>query len=613
MDQHVVRKYVISAIIILVGIIFFFRLLFLQVISSSYKLSAESNSRRMEIVYPARGLIYDRDGRLLVYNVPSYDLKIAPYELEAFDSLQLCDILEIDIQTLRDAIHLRKEKPGERYNAFIKQLPPETFAKLKEILYKFPGFYFSTRPIRAYQRNIAPHLLGYLSEVDSNVIKQNSYYESGDYYGKSGVEKFYENILRGKKGKRYKNIDARGREKGSYKDGKYDEDAEVGKNIRLTIDARLQAYGEMLMQNYEGSIVAIEPETGEILTLVSAPYYKPSVLVGRDWQTNYEKLEGDTLEPLFNNALMALYPPGSTFKTINALVALQEGDVTYNTKYSCHYGFTARGVSVKCHGHPTPLNLPRSIQYSCNAYFCNVFLKIMSDKDFSDVHEAYNNWRAHVQSFGFGSKLGIDLPFEKNGFLPKSDYFDRYYGKKGWKGLTIISMAIGQGEVLTTPLQLANLAAIIANKGYYYTPHVVKSIEGSDSISVNFTTPRFVSIDTSYFAPIIEGMKNAVNGTDGGTARIAKNNDIVICGKTGTAENPHGEDHSVFMAFAPMDDPKIAIAVYVEHGKWGASFAAPIASLMIEKYLTGDIAANRKWVEKRMLDKALLLQNATEN
>jgi len=605
MEQYTNRRYIITAIILLVGLIFAVRLFSLQVIDSSYKLSAESNTRMMEIVYPARGMIHDRNGVLIAHNLPSYDLKIAPYELEAFDSTELCKILGIDIQTLRDGIRRVLNNPAERFNPFIKQLSPETFGILKERQFMFPGFYFSTRSLRKYEREIAAHLLGYVGEVDSNIILQQPYYELGDYYGVSGIEYTYEEYLRGEKGRKYKLIDVHGREQGSYKEGRYDSDAESGQNITITLDADLQEYGELLMHNFTGSIVAIEPKTGEVLAFVSAPYYNPTFLVGRNREVNYLILENDTLEPLFNHAIQALYPPGSTFKPVNALIALQEKSVTENTTYYCDLGYHARGVSIACHNHISPLDLVHAIQHSCNAYFCNLYKLTIEDKDFNSVEEAYSKWRDHLLDFGFSKPLGIDLPYEKGGFIPKPSYYDRYYGQGRWKALTIISMAIGQGEVLATPLQIANLAAAIANRGYFITPHVVKAIEGIDTLNHMYTLPHNTGIDTAYFNFIVEGMKLAVN-SPGGTATWVRHSDIIICGKTGTAENPQGKEHSVFMAFAPADDPKIAISVYVEHGEWGATYAAPIASLMIEKYLTDSIAPNRKWIEKRMLESNLL-------
>lgn len=601
MDQFAARKYVVGAFMILLGLVFVFRLLYLQVLNPKYRLSAETNSRRVETVYPARGLIFDRNKELIVHNQPSYDLKIAPFELQAFDSTELCEILDIDIQVLRDAIKLVKEKPKKRRDPFIKQLSPETFGKLKEKQYKFPGFYFSERTLRKYKHEVAAHMLGYIGEVDSSHILRDSYYESGDYFGVSGIENTYEDILRGEKGRKYRLIDVRGREKGAYKEGRYDYDAQRGRNITLTIDLELQQYAEYLMKNYEGSVVAIEPKTGEILAIVSAPFYNPSLLVGRVREQNYKNLEADTLEPLFNNAIMATYPPGSTFKTVNALAALKEGVVKPSTIFSCAHGYYARGVSMGCHTHESPLNLIEAVQQSCNAYLASSYKRLIDNPEYELVEDAYNVWREDITSFGFGNRLGIDLPSEKGGFIPRSTYYDRYYGKKYWKAHTIISNAIGQGEILTTPIQMANLAAVIANKGYYITPHVVKDIENSDTLNQIYSKKHQTTIDTSYFDYIIEGMDMSVNAIDAPTP-IARLDSIVLCGKTGTAENPHGTDHSAFIAFAPKDDPQIAIAVYVEYGKWGARYAAPIASLIVEKYLTDNITGpRRRWIEGRML------------
>lgn len=606
MDQYSTHKYIIGALIVLVGIIFAARLLYLQVIDPTYRLSAETNSRRMETVYPARGLMYDRNRELIVHNQPSYDLKIALSELQAFDSVELCEILDIELKTLREGIKAIKKSPRKQRDPFIKLLSPETYGRLKEKQYKFPGFYFSERTLRKYRHEIAPHLLGYISEVDSNDIYKDRYYESGDYIGVNGIEKTYENYLRGSKGRRYRLIDVKGREKGAYKDGKFDSDARSGKDITLTIDSKLQEYAEYLMQNYEGSVVAIEPSSGEVLAIVSAPYYNPSLLVGRVRQQNYRALKRDTLEPLFNNAIMARYPPGSTFKMVNGLTALQAGVIKPSTKFGCRLGYYARGVSMKCHYHETPRDLIGAIQTSCNAYFASTYKREIDNPGYERVDKAYDAWRNHVVSFGLGKTLGVDLPSENPGFIPKSSYYDRYYRKNYWRAHTIISNAIGQGEILATPMQIANLAAAIANGGYYYTPHVVKKIEGIDTLNNKYLEKHYTTIDSSWFKYIIDGMDKAVN-EPGGTAPIAKLNDIVLCGKTGTAENPHGEDHSVFMAFAPKDNPKIAISVYVEYGKWGASYAAPIASLLAEKYLNDTIAPNRKWVETRMLTRRIRL------
>ncbi len=605
MDQFTARRFIIGGIVLIAALVFIIKLFHLQVVDPTYRLSAENNSRRVELLYPSRGLIYDRNGELLVYNQPAYDLMIAPYELQEFDTVELCELLEIDKAVLQKGIS-RAFNPRHRRDPFIKQISPESFAVLNEKMFKYRGFYFRSRSLRRYNKKIASHMLGYIGEVSERAIEINPYYEMGDYIGISGLEKAYEEELRGEKGRNLLLVDVHNKVMGKYQGGRYDKDAVVGRNVECTIDGNLQEYGEKIMKNYIGSIVAIEPSTGEILTLISSPSYDPSLLVGRQRSTNYNVLKNDTLNPLFNRALMAQYPPGSTFKIINALIALQEGTVTYNTKYYCDMGYYASGVHVACHNHPSPLNLPQSIQMSCNAYYCNVFRNIMEDTDFGSVTEAFNNWREHLLSFGFGNVLNTDMPNELKGFVPASSYYDRYYGENRWKALTIISMAIGQGELLITPLQMANYTAAIANRGYYYIPHTVRSIQEIDTIDRRFITRHITSIDSSNYVPIIEGMELAVNGGEGSTARIARLKDIIICGKTGTAENPHGEDHSVFIAFAPKEDPRIALSVYVEHGKWGSSYAAPIASLMIEKYLTGTISPSRKWIENRMLNDNLL-------
>jgi penicillin-binding protein 2 len=408
------------------------------------------------------------------------------------------------------------------------------------------------------------------------------------------------------KGCRYLLIDAKGREQGSYRGGKIDTAARAGKDVTLTIDADLQEYGELLMDGYRGSIVAIEPATGEVLAYVSAPSYKPSLLVGRSREENFRKLETDTLKPLFNYAIQAMYPPGSTFKPIDALLGLKEGVINTRTTIYCDLGYYyTRYRKVRCHDHISPLNVTHAIQHSCNAYFCHMFRLILEDKKYETVQDAYTNWRKNLLILGMGRKLGIDLPYEKEGLIPTAEYYTKTYRSDKWSWQYVISLAIGQGEILMTPLQLANAAALIGNKGYYYTPHVVKKIEGVDQLDKKYSVPNSTGIDSLIFNPVIDGMELAVNRS-GGTATWIRHKDIVICGKTGTAQNPHGIDHSVFMAFAPKDNPKIAISVYVEHGEWGSSYAAPIASLMIEKYLTDSIAPERKWMEKRMLNGNLL-------
>ncbi len=606
MDQFASRRNIIVVIFLLTAVVLIARLFYIQVIDSSYKLSAENNSQRVETLYPARGLIYDRNGKLLVFNQPSYDLMIAPYELQPFDSTEFCRILRIDIERLRAGI-ARARIPRYRREPFIKQISPETYAVLQEKMHKYPGFYVRSRTLRKYSKPIAAHLLGYVGEVDERLIARNPDYVMGDYMGISGIEGYYENVLRGEKGQEVLLVDVHGRVKGPYQDGRFDEDAIVGSDLTCTIDADLQEYGEYLMQHYKGSIVAIEPATGEVLALVSAPVYDPALLIGRERTVNYIKLERDSvMKPLFNRALMANYPPGSTFKPVQALIGLQEGVITTASSFSCNMGFRYGSRILGCHDHRSPLDLIEGIQHSCNSYFCNVYKRIIENPNYANAEEAYQKWYEYVMSFGFGNRLNSDFTNELRGFVAPSTYYDRYFGRNHWNALTTISLAIGQGELLITPLQMANMSATIANRGYYIIPHVVKAVEGVDTIEHRFYEKHVVNIDTAHFGPVVEGMYLAVNGEAGSTARIARLQDIAVCGKTGTAQNPHGKDHSVFIAFAPKDNPKIAISVYVEHGEWGASYAAPIASLMIEKYLTDSIAPNRKWIEARMLNGNLL-------
>ncbi len=606
MDSLEVRKFVIGTLIILAVLIFIGRLFFIQVMDSSYKFSADNNSQRYVTQYPARGLIYDRNGKLLVYNEAAYDLMVNPMQLTAFDTASLCQLVNITKETL--LTNLKNAKIYSRYkpSVILKQLSSKTYAVLQEQLYKYPGFFVQPRTLRKYANKSAAHLLGYVGEVDNNIIKQEPYYQMGDYIGTSGIEKSYEKALRGKKGVNIYLVDVHNRIKGSFDNGKYDTAAIFGSNLVTSLDVGLQEYGEKLMQNKMGSIVAIEPETGEILSLVSSPSYDPSLLIGRVRTENYRKLLLDTLKPLFNRAVMAKYPPGSTFKVINAMIGLQEGVINHNTEFSCHYGYSAGGIHVGCHGHKSPLNLPQSIQNSCNAYYCNVFRRIIDNPAYSSTEKAYNAWRDYVTSFGFGEKLNTDLSSELDGFVPKSDYYNRYYGKNGWKSLTIISLAIGQGELGITPLQMANMVSTVANRGYYYTPHIAHSIEGQASIDSRFTKRHYTNIDSANFEEVIEGMYLVVNGGEGSTARIAAIDSIAVCGKTGTAQNPHGKDHSIFIAFAPREHPKIAIAVYVENAGFGSTWAAPIASLMIEKYLKGNISSRRKWLEQRVMNGDLI-------
>ncbi|MBE9511505.1 MAG: penicillin-binding protein 2 [Bacteroidetes bacterium] len=600
------RKYVFGALLFLVVFIFIGKLLSLQVLDKSYRSTANRNVLRYIIRYPARGLIYDRTGKLLVYNEAVYDLMVSPNLVEEFDTSVFCDILEITHKDVDKRLQNAKEYSYYTSSPFLKQVSSETYAVLQEKLYQFPGFFVQPRPIRKYNKNVAGHALGYVGEVDEYTIENNPFYKMGDYIGISGIEKAYEEVLRGEKGVNVYMVDVHNRIKGSYQDGKKDRSAIVGTNIISTLDIDLQEYGEKLMVNKIGSIVAIEPSTGEILALVSSPTYDPSSLLGRGRSKVFKTLSSDTLEPLFNRPLMATYPPGSTFKLVNGLIGLQEKVIFRQTEFYCYGGYNSGSKHVSCHYHETPLNLPEAIQNSCNAYFCNVFRRILDNPVYPSVREGYNSWRDHVLSFGFGQKLESDFSYKVKGFVPMTSYYDRYYGKTGWSSLTVLSLAIGQGELGITPLQMANMTATIANHGYYFAPHIVKGIGGETVIDERFYSKHITTIDSVYFPIIINGMDMAVNGPpgSGSTARIARINDITVCGKTGTAENPHGEDHSIFVAFAPKDNPKIALSVYVENGGFGATYAAPIASLMVEKYLKRKII--RQWLENYILETDLI-------
>ncbi len=599
-NQYANRFYIIGSIFLFVLLIYIIRIFYIQIIDTSYKYSAENNSQRYVTLYPSRGLILDRKGRIIVSNQAAYDLMVNPQELRPFDTIEFCQILGIDIQTVRDGI--RKARNYSRYkpSPFLYQVSDSTYGLLQEKLYKFPGFYVQSRTLRRYERKIAAHLLGYVGEVDSAIIKNNSYYQMGDYIGMSGLEKAYENELRGQKGVAIYLVDVHNRIKGSLANGKFDKPAYHGKNITSTIDAELQAYGEKLIKNFRGGIVAIEPQTGEILAIISNPGYDPQLLVGRSRTPNIRKLLNDDSNPLFNRALQSKNPPGSTFKIMNALIGLQTGVITPQSQFSCYMGYTAGNVHVGCHAHPSPLDLIGSIQHSCNAYYCFVFRKIIDNPAETSKDSAYNHWRKLVMSFGFGKKIHTDLPYELSGNIPSLQYYNKIY-RNSWNSLTIVSLSIGQGEIGITPLQLANFAATIGNKGYYYIPHSVKLIDGKDSIDNRFKVKQYTLIDSSLFDVVIEGMYRAVNGPGGGTALIAAVKGLDICGKTGTAQNPHGDDHSIFIAFAPRNNPKIAIAVYIENGGFGATIAAPIASLMIEKYLTDTIT--RPWYEEYLKNK----------
>jgi penicillin-binding protein 2 len=611
LDTYAVRRNIIAVLVVVVALVFLVKLFLIQVVDTSYRLSASNNVLRHITQYPARGLIYDRNGELMVYNEAAYDIRVTPQRLEAFDTTELCNLLNIRRDHLEHMIDSAKNYSYYKASTIVNQVSSEMYARFQEKLYKFPGFFVQPRTIRKYTSPVAAHLLGYVGEASDKLVASNDYYKPGDYVGISGIEKEYEEVLRGKKGVNIFLVDVHNRIKGSYREGRYDRKAEVGKNITTTIDLELQKYGEKLMENKIGSIVAIEPSSGEVLAMVSTPDYDPGLLVGRKRSRNFQKLRDDTLRPLFNRPLMAKYPPGSTFKVMNGLIGLHERVIYTGTTLSCNGGFYARNLHVGCHSHPSPVNLVESIQVSCNNYYCHTFLRILEDTDYDKTSLAFSNWKNHVESFGFGKRLDIDLPNELPGFIPDSSYYDRFYGQGRWRPLMLVSLGIGQGELGTTPLQMANMTAAIANRGFFYTPHVVKSIRGEADIDERFKKRKYTTVDSTYFEPVIKGMELAVNGPQGSgsTARTARMEDITICGKTGTAENPHGKDHSIFIAFAPKDDPKIAISVYIENGGFGSVWAAPAARLMIEKYLNREIAI--QWWEDYVTN-ANLIENRHE-
>ena len=595
MNQFTDRRYVFVVSIILVGLVFIIRLFQIQVLDKSYEQYALSNAQSVRVVYPARGLIYDRNGEVLVFNQAAYDIIVTPRLLEPFDTTELSQILEITRESVKERLESAWAYSSRVPSIFMKQVNYEHAALLQEKMFQYPGFYVQTRTLRQYTRPFASHALGYVGEVDQQILDNEPYYQLGDYIGVSGVEKAYESELRGQKGKNIFLKDVHNQTIESYQGGRLDVQVEVGTNITITLDADLQEYGEKLMTPYVGSIVALEPSTGEVLALVSAPNYSPELLVGRNLGIQFGKLAVDTLNPLFNRALMAQYPPGSTFKTIMGLIGLQEKVVSTSTEHSCTYGFYVGNIHTACHLHNTPLNFIEAVQNSCNTYFINVLKSILTDVKFNNTAAAYDNWRNHLLSMGFTAPLGIELTNELDGNIPEASYFNGIYSEGHWNYLTIRSLAIGQGELLITPIQMANMTATIANRGYFITPHLIKQIDGSANIDPVYSEKRFTTIDSANYRPIVDGMDLVINGGAGSTARNARIQDIIVCGKTGTAENPHGNDHSIFVAFAPKEDPKIAIAVYVENQGFGTTYAAPIASLMIEKYLTGEV--KRTWYE----------------
>lgn len=599
------RKYVILAAFIFVGLVFIVNLFRLQVLDPTYKRFATNNILREVVQYPARGLIFDRNSKLLVFNKTAYDLLVTPNDVKQFDTLLLCSLLEISklefLKRFEEAVEYSRYRPS----ILVKQISPESFAILQEQLFKFSGFHTQARTLREYSHNTASHVLGYVGEVNQNDLARDNFYRTGDYIGINGIEKAYEMQLRGEKGVKKYLVDVHNRVQGSFRDGGEDRPAQIGKNLTSTIDVDLQMYAERLFQNKKGGMVAIEPATGEILAMISAPYYNPGLLVGRIRSENYLQLAADTLKPLFNRALLAEYPPASTFKIANALIALQEQVISESTRYSCD---GPESWPIKCtHYHGSPVGVVSAIRESCNPFMWNTFRALF--RKFESSEEGYNAWRDYVLSFGVGRKLGADFSNEGEGSLPETSYFDGIYGRGHWNSLTVRSLSIGQGELGVTPLQMANYCAVIANRGFYYIPHVVKEVEG-EPLNPKFQTKNYADISSGYFDIVIEGMEKSVQYGAPGQNGVVQG--ISVCGKTGSAQNPHGSAHSVFMAFAPKDEPKIALALYVEHGVWGSRYAAPMASLIIEKYLKGSIPFRRNWREKQLMEANLYDPNQPE-
>ena len=602
------RRYVIGGVATLIVVIYIIRLFMLQITSDDYKKSADSNAFLKKIEYPSRGNILDRKGKLLVYNQPSYDIMVVMNEMrDRLDTLEFCQTLGITreefdrrMATMKD----RNRNPGySRYTQqlFMSQLSDKDFSVFQEKMFRFPGFYVQKRTVRAYSYNMAAHLLGDVAEVSPADIEEDDYYQPGDYIGKLGIERSYEKALRGEKGIQILLRDAHGRVQGRYMNGVLDHRAKPGKNLTLGVDAELQQLGERLLEGKIGSIVAIEPSTGEVLCMVSSPSYDPRMMVGRQRSKNHRLLSQDSWKPLLNRSIMGQYPPGSTFKTTQGLTFMTEGVITNQTQYPCSHGFVFKGLRVGCHGHGAPLPLVPALSTSCNGYFCWGLYHMINTNisKYGTVQNAMNIWRDYMVSMGFGYKLGIDLPGEKRGMIPNAQFYDKAY-KGSWNGLTVISIAIGQGEVNATPLQIANLGATIANRGYYYVPHVVKKVEG-EPLDTTFTRKHYTKANRAAYDYVVQGMRSSALG---GTCHELAKYDFMACGKTGTAQNK-GHDHSVFMGFAPMDDPKIAVAVYVENGGWGATYGVPIGGLIMEQYLKGHLSEASEAKAKTIQEKRI--------
>lgn len=607
------RRFVIGGLVLGIFLVYIIRLFSLQILDDTYKEKARNNAFLTRYVYPSRGQITDRNGKLLVYNQPSYDLVVTMREVTELDTLDLCMTLGItreDFDTRMAEIKDRVRNPGYSsytQQVFATQLTPQDYAELQQRMYKYQGFEIRPRTIRQYMYHVAPHILGYIREVTKGEIAKDDYYNLGDYTGGLGVEQTYERYLRGVKGKEILLRDAHGRIQGRYEDGKYDVTPVAGRDLTLSIDIDLQAYAESLMVNKVGALVAIEPKTGEILAMVSTPSFDPASLVGRQKAKSFTALQRNPYKPLLNRAIQGQYPPGSTFKPTQGLIGLQEGAITPQTTLPCHGGFVLGNFRMGCHDGSAAWTIVPAIAGSCNGYFGWCLVNILNNRKYGgDIQKSFEAWKNYMVSMGYGYRLGVDIPGEKRGFIPNPGYYNKAFRSEKWKPVSIISISIGQGEIMATPLQIANLAATIANRGYYYSPHVVHAIQDT-LIPDTFRIQHHTMIDPRHYDWIVKGMRAAVTG---GTVTRSGNLDpegITVCGKTGTAQNPHGKDHSAFMGFAPMDDPKIAVCCYVENGGFGATFGVPIGTLVIEKYLNGKISPRRKAFEESMVHQSTMM------
>lgn len=602
------RKYVVGGFLLVIAFVYLVRLYSLQIDDASYKQSADSNAFLKKTIYPSRGLMYDRNGELVVFNQPAYDVMMIPRDVQPFDTLDFCNALNISREQFDKRITDMKDRrmnPGySSYTPqlFMSHLSAKDYGRLQEKLYRFPGFFIQKRILRQYNYATAGNILGNIREVNRKDMDRDPYYAAGDYTGDLGVEKSYEEYLRGSKGAEILIRDAHGRIQGKYENGAHDVAPVSGRDLTLSIDVKLQQYAESLMVGKRGAIVAIEPATGEILCMVSAPGYDPTLLVGRERGKNYRALVNDDNLPLFDRALQGVYPPGSTFKPTQGLIFLHENAINLQTAFPCYQGYIYAGRKLGCHSHGSPLTLQPALATSCNAFFCYGFKSMIDRRSkYGSSSKAFEVWKNHLVSMGYGYRLGVDLPGESRGFLPNSKTYNKVYGENRWSANTIISVSIGQGEILATPLQIANLSATIANRGWFITPHIVKAIQDTVMPS-DLIERRYPTIDQRHYPEVATGMRMAVTG---GTCWAAAIPGIDVAGKTGTAQNPHGQDHSAFMGFAPFDDPKIAVAVYVENGHYGATFGVPIGSLVMEKYLTGKISDQRKYMEENMLNTSI--------